>query len=313
LITICSLTIFHALQINKNFTARTVAAIILIGCIHFIARADDETTTTNSWTPQNSRFGLFNCLDHRSGYYQDSFPQPLLVDDTSLEETELELNYSHTAAGQQRSSIASAGGQKSFGVVTFELEVPYERFSDSDDTVKGIGNIELNVRSPIYQYVSASGWFDTTMGVAMETGIPVNSKVSKYTELEPAVFDDLKLGRHFTVQTVLGYDTLVGGGGDGGSAEFDYGLAFAWTIPRAELPIPGVERISPMFEVNGEYGLNEDEAGENSVLGNIGFRLDFRNIGELQPSLALGYVFPMTSDARAAVHWGIAANFTLEF
>ena len=69
--------------------------------------ADDETIT-NSWTIENSRFGLFNSLDHRSGYYTDSFPQPLIVEDTSLEETELELNYQHTAAGdQQRSDILS--------------------------------------------------------------------------------------------------------------------------------------------------------------------------------------------------------------
>jgi hypothetical protein len=279
-----------------------------------MVKADDETAATNSWTSQNSRFGLFDTLDHRSGYYQDSFPQPLLLDDTSLEpEGELELDYLHTAAGDQRADIGGAEIQKSFGVATFELEVPYEHFSDSDDAASGIGNIELNSRCPVYQYVSATGLFDTTTGVGLDVGIPVNSQVSKNTELEPAVFDDLKVGHHFTIQTILGYDKLFGGGDDGGSEEFEYGLAFAWAVPHAQLPIPGIQRISPLFELDGELGLNEDETGQNNVLGSAGVRVDFQPIGDLDSSVGLGYVFPISSVAREEVHWGIAANFTVEF
>jgi hypothetical protein len=288
--------------------------LFVSGCIHSTAIADDESTATNSWTAQNSRFGLFDCLDHRSGYYEDSFPEPLLLDDTSPEpDGEIELNYLHTAAGDQRSDTYSVEGQKSFGVVAFDLEIPYERFSDSDDTEQGIGNIELTAHCPIYQYVSANGWFDTTAGIGMGVGIPVNSDVSKNTELEPGIFDDLKIGNHFTIQAILGYDKLFGGGDNGGSEEFEYGLDFAYTIPRTELPIPGIESISPMFEVDSELGLNEDESGQNSVLGGAGFRLDFRPIGELEPSLGLSYVFPMSSVAREEVHWGIATSFTVEF
>lgn len=291
-----------------------LTALLAVGGICSVARADDEGTITNSWTPQNSRFGLFDCLDHRSGYYQDSFPQPLLVDDTSLEEGELELSHWHTAgADRQRTDLLSLEVQKSFGVVTFELEVPYEQTSDLDDSARGIGDIEINARSPVYQFVTAHGGFDTTLGVGMATGIPTQTQIGKYAELEPALFDDLKFGSHFTVQTVLGYETPVGGGHQGGPAEFDYGLAFACGISRADLPIPGVEKFTPLFELDGEYGLNNREAGQNSVLGNIGFRLDFRRVGELAPSLAIGYVFPMTNDARDEVHWGIASNFTVEF
>ena len=285
-----------------------------MGCVHFAAIADDEITTTNSWTPQNSRFGLFDCLDHRSGYYEDSFPQPLLLDDTSLEpDGELESEYLHTAASHKRDDTISAEVQKSFGVVTFELETPYQRSVRSHGTVQGIGDIELNGRCPAYQYVTANGWFDTTAGAGVDVGIPVNSKVSKNTELEPAVFDDLKFGKHFTIQALLGYDKLFGGGDDGGEEEFEYGLDFACTISHAELPIPGVERISPMFEVDGEVGLNKDETGQNDVLGSAGFRLDFRPIGGLEPSLGLGYVFPMSSVAHKDVHWGIAISLTVEF
>lgn len=306
--------IFAALKTQKCSVAKIAATLLALGCICYTARADaDDQPTTNSWDPQHPRFGLLGGLDHRSGYFQDAFPQPLLVEDTSLEETEFELNYFHTAAGQQRSDIASAELQKSFGVLTFELEVPYQRTSDSDDTARGIGNIEVSARSPIYQYVASGGCFDNTLGVGMGVGIPTYSQVSKYTELEPFVFNDLALGKHFTIQTVLGYDTLVGSGEDGGSEDFEYGLVFACTIPHAEWPLPGIARISPMFEISSELGLNKSEAGQNSMLGSIGLRLDFQNIGESQPSLGLGFVFPMTNAARDEVHWGIVSNFIFEF
>ncbi len=308
------LPIFRSLKIKGTSVVKIVATLCAMGCLHWTAIADDEVTTTNAWTPQNARFGLFDCLDHRSGYYVDSFPQPLLVDDTSLEaEGELEGSYLHTEAGSKRDDVVTAEGQRSFGVVTFELEAPYERSVHSHGTAQGFDNIELNGRCPFYQYVSANGWFDTTAGAGLDAGIPVNSAVSKDTELEPAVFDDLKIGNHFTIQTVLGYDKSFGGGGDGGEEEFEYGLAFAWAVPHTELPIPGVQRISPMFEVDSELGLNEDETGQNSVLGGAGFRLDFKPIGELEPSLGLSYVFPMSSVALKDVHWGIATSFTVEF
>lgn len=306
---------FRLLKIRTTFAAKIVVILFAVTCIGFIASADDDdAATTNIWTPQNARFGPFDCLDHRSGYYRDSFPQGLLVEDTSAEqEGELELNYSHTAADIKRDDVVSAEVQKSLSVFTFEVELPYQRSVRSHGTLEGVGNIELNVRCPIYQYVSVNGIFDTTAGVGMEVGIPVNSPVSKNTELEPEVFDDFEIGNHFTVQATLAYDKLYGGGSDGGEEDFEYGLNFAWAIPHTQLPIPGVDRISPMFEVDGEAGLNEDESGQNDVLGSAGFRMDFKTVCDLQPSLGLSYVFPMSAAARKDVHWGIATNFTVEF
>jgi hypothetical protein len=311
------LSIFRLLKVRKVPFAKLILTLVSIGSIHSIAIADsdDETTVTNSWTQGDARFGPFGVLDRRSVYFRDAFPQPLLVDDTAMEqEGEAELNYLHTSGpDQERSDIISVEGQKSFGVVTFELSVPYEWQSDSDDSASGVGNIELGIRSPIYQYVSENGVFDNTMGVGLEAGIPVNSALSKNAELEPGVFNDIALDRYFTIQTTFGFDKTFGSGDDGGSEDFDYGLAFTCTIPNVEQVIPGIERISPMFEITGELGLNEDEAGQNSVLGSAGFRIDFRPIGGLEPSLGLGYVFPMSSVARKDVHWGIVTSFTVEF
>ncbi len=269
---------------------------------------------TNSLVAPDSRFGLFNGLDHRSAYYQDFFSQPLLVADTGLEEDgEFEFGSLHTQANGQRNDIVTAGVQKSFGLLTLELAVPYERHSDADDVSQGIGNIDLEARCPLYQFVSVNGFFDTTLGAVMEAGIPVNSAVSKNSEFAPQIFNDLRLGKHFSLQSVFGYSTLFGGGNDGGLQTFEYGFDFGYTIPHSELRLPGVQQFIPMFELAGETELNQADSGQNSLLGSLGFRLDLKPIGEVQPGLGLGFVFPVDNGARTEVHWGIATSLTLEF
>ena len=268
---------------------------------------------TNSMVAPDPHFGLFNWLDHRSAYYQDFFPQPLLVEDTGLEESEVEFGSLHTEANNQRSDVVAAGIQKSFGLLTLELEVPYERDSDADGISEGIGNVDLSARYPFCQFVPANGFFDTTLGAAMEIGIPVNSAVSKNTEFAPAIFNDLRLGEHFTLQSVFSYSTLLGGGDNGGLQTFEYGFDFGYAIPHSELPLTGVQQFIPMFELAGETELNKDESGQNSLLGSIGFRLNLKPIGAVQSSLGLAFVFPIDSAAHTEVHWGIATSLTLEF
>jgi len=289
---------------------------ISVTFIHATAMADNQVSPsgTNSLGVSDSRFGLFNALDHRSAYYQDFFPTPLLMDETSLEQDgEIELNSLHTQANAQHNDIIMAEVEKSFGLLTVEGDVPYERDSDADGVSQGIGNIDLGARYPLYQFISANGFFDTTLGVAMEVGIPVNSAVSRNTEFDPKIFNDLKLGGHFSLQTAFGYATLFGGGDSGGLQTFEYGLAFGYAIPRHELPLPGVQQLTPMFELTGETQLNQDDSGQNSLLGGIGFRLDLKPIGDVQPGLGLSFVFPMDSAANAEVRWGIATSLTLEF
>ena len=96
----------------------------------------------------------------------------------------------------------------------------------SDQTAQGIGNVEVGARHPFYQFVSANGFFDTTLGAALELGIPVNSEVSKNTELVSKIFNDLRVGEHFTLQSLFGYSTRFGGSPDGGLQNFEYGFVF---------------------------------------------------------------------------------------
>jgi len=303
-----------------QFRAKTAPIIWwIIFTVAFIqakALADDQIAppSTNSLAGLDPRFGFFDGLDHRSAYYQEAFPQPLLVDDTGLEQDgEVEFGELHTQANGQQSDMVTAGVQKSFGLLTLELGIPYERDSNAGDISQGVGNIAFGARYPLYQFVSAKGVFDDTFGVGVEAGIPVNSPVSRNTEINPKIFNDVMLGGHFSIQTVLGYSKLFGGGDDGGLQTFEYGLAFGYAIPNSALPLPGIQQFTPMFELAGETGLNLDEAGQNSLLGSMGFRLDLKPIGGLESSLGLGFVFPVDSGANAEVHWGIATSLVVEF
>jgi len=258
-------------------------------------------------------YGLFDWLDHRSEYGQDVFPEPFLVDDSDLETGEARLDWLHTGGNNQYSDTVTAEVEKGFGLLTLELEVPYERDMESGETSQGIGNIDLGARYPIYQFVSANGFVDSTVGAAVEIGIPVNSAVSKNTEFVPKLFDDLKLGEHFTLQSIVGWSTLFGGGDDGGLQTFEYGFVFGYTISHKELPMPGVQQFIPMFELTGETQLNKNDPGHNSLLGDVGFRLNLKTIGSIQPRPGFAFVFPIDEGGRAELHWGFGTSLVFEF
>jgi hypothetical protein len=271
--------------------------------------AEEVTVDTQS---SDTRYGLFNWLDHRSEYGQGVFPEPFLVDDSGLESAEARLDWLHTAAGSQHNDEVKAEAEQAFGLVTFELEVPFEREASPNGTSQGIGNIDLGARCPFYQFVSANRWFDSTFGVAAEVGIPTDSEVSQNAELVPKLFNDLKVG-DFTLQTVLGYSTLFGPAPDGGLQVFEYGFTFGYTIPHRLLSLPAVQEFIPMFELVGETELNQDNPGQNSLLGNVGFRLDLKAIGQIQPRPGVGFVFPINDAAREEVHWGVITSLVFEF
>ena len=279
------------------------------------AFADDQSATPpgNASLTPDTRYGLFNGLDHRSWYSQGDFPEPFLVDDSGLEINEARLDWTHLKNGDQHSDTVKAEVEKGFGLLTLELEVPYERDASPDGIVQGIGNIDLGARYPFYQYVSRTGFFDTTFGGAFEAGIPASSAISVNPEFVPKIFNDTKIGDHFTAQTMLGYSTLTGGGPQGDLQTFEYGFTFGYFIEHAQLPLPGVQRFIPMFELIGNTGMNKDASGQNSLTGNACFRLNLKAIGRVQPRLGLGYIFPLNHNARADLHSGIVTSLVFEY
>jgi len=307
------------MQFKRKAVAHFIGVLFAVIFVQAAAGidADDHpspsSTVTNSAGETNARYGLFDGLDHRSAYTQEVFPEPFLVDDMAREDNELEFTWLHTKGGGQQNDIGSVEVQKGFGLLTLQAEVPYERNVEPDQTRQGIGNIDLGARYPLYQVLSSDQMIDATFGVAMEGAIPADSTVSRNAELNPEIFNCLKLGKYFTVQTVLGYSTLTGGGDDGGSQTFEYGFSFAYAIPHDELPLPGVQHFIPMFELAGERGLNLEEAGRDSMLGDAGFRINLKPIGEMQPDLGLAYVFPIDSGGREELHWGVVVSLIFEF
>jgi hypothetical protein len=325
-------SLITANQRQQNFQLSVIFAamnnILIISCLCVVAvesvptavMADEPAASASSAihsstaTPSTgTRYGLFDWLDHRSDYGQDVFPEPFLVDDSDLETGEARLDWLHTGRDGDHSDIVTAEVEKGFGLLTLELEVPYERDSASGQTSQGVGNIDLGARYPVYQFVSGNGFVNSTFGTALEVGIPVNSAVSKNTELVPKIFDDLKLGEHFTLQSILGWSKLFGGGADGGLQSFEYGFVFGYTVQHEEIPLPGVQQLIPMFELIGETQLNKGDSGHNSLLGDLGFRLNLKTIGSIQPRPGIGFVFPIDKGARADLHWGFIASLVFEF
>ena len=296
---------------------RVLGALASAIFIQTTATADEPAvppaTVTATPVAPDTRYGFLDGLDRRSSYGQGIFPEPLLVDESDVD-NEVRLDWLHTEANARQDDEAKVELEKSFGLMTVELEVPYERAAAAgESTQKGVGNIDLGARYPFYQFVTASGFFDTTFGAGLEVGIPVNSDVSKNTELVPKIFNDLRVGEHFTLQAMFGYATLFGGGEEGGLQTFESGLVFGYTIQHQQLPLPGVEQFIPMFELVGDTQMNQGDAGRTSLIGDAGFRINLKTVGSLQPRLGLGFVFPMDDNARAEVHWGIITSLVFEY
>jgi len=275
--------------------------------------ASSSATTTSASDTSDTRYGLFNGLDHRSWYSQGDFPEPFLVDDSGLEINEARLDWLHTKGGNQHSDTLTAEVEKGFGNLTLEIEVPYERDWNAGAVSQGIGNIDLGARYPFYQFVSANDFFDTTFGGAIEVGIPASSAISINPEFVPKVFNDTKIGDHFTAQSIFGYSTLTGGGEDGGLQTFESGFTFGYAIQHHELPLPGVQQFIPMFELVGNTAMNHENSGQTSLTGNACFRLNLKTIGRVQPRIGLGYIFPINNEARADVHSGIVTSLVFEY
>jgi hypothetical protein len=268
-------------------------------------------------------FGPLSLYDARSNYGMGTFPEPFLVDDSDLEVSELRLDWTHIENRGSRSNPVKAELEKGFGLVTVEVEGHYEYDSitsfdpstgRTDHSIQqAFQNIDLGVRAPLFQYVSNNGFLDTTFGVGIEVGIPVNTQFSKNAEIVPKIFNDTALGEHVTIQTIYGYSMLLGSGDDGGVNTFEYGLDLGYTIDHQQLPLPGVESLVPVFELSGETQLNHAEAGHNALLGVAAIRLNLRAIGRFQPRLGLGYIFPIDNGARDDTRWGLITSLVIEF
>jgi hypothetical protein len=286
-----------------------LAALISLASPHPLHAGEPVTGATPE--QPDTRYGLFNLLDHRSSYGQGVYPEPFLVDDSDLETNEFRLDWYHAKAGAARTDILHPELEHGFGLVTLEIEAPYEWDRAPGVKAQGMDNIDVGARFPIYQYVSPGGFIDTTFGAGLEVGIPTHSTLSKNAEFVPKFFNDIQIGSHVTLQSIFGYSALSGPGADGGLHTFEYGFVFGYTFPHKELPLPGVQQFIPVFELQGEKELNHE--AQDSLIANVAFRVNLKTIGRIQPRLGLGYFFPLNEATRQDVHHGIFTSLVFEF
>ena len=125
------------MQILARMKSGAVLMISFFMTTAFVATSSavmaDEPATPSSSSAASSaavltdmRYGFFNWLDHRSAYGQGAFPEPFLVDDSDLEVNEARLDWLHTQANHERSDVVTAEIEKGFGLLTLEVEVPFE-------------------------------------------------------------------------------------------------------------------------------------------------------------------------------------------
>ena len=296
-----------AFSLRSTFTFCLAALVITAGLAH----ADEN------------RYGLFQLLDHRSIYGHYWFPEPLQADEADVD-NEVRLDWFHGEHAGRQDDELKLEIEKSFGLLTFEVAPTWQSdrmhaFDPASGTAvksreEGFGNVELGVRLPFFQYVSANQFFDTTFVAGMEATIPTRTSVSKDWELVPKVFNLTRIGEHLSIQTGLGDSILVGPEGRGLST-LEYDAVFGYELTSNELPIPGLLSTWPILEFDGERTLNQSEAGHNQLFGTVGFRFNFESIKWLpaQPRLGVGYVFPIDSGARDEFRWGIVTSLIFEY
>ena len=286
--------------------------------------ATNTAVSAAEFATDANRYGPFSLFDHRSLYGKGVFPEPMIVDDSDGEINEFRLDWMHQGGKGQNTNIVTVEIEHGNGFWTLELEVPYEYDTANvfdpatghidHSRVQGFDNINPGARMPVFQYVSADEAIDSTFGVAIEVGIPSNSPLGKNSEIVPKIFNDTRIGEHFTLQTILGWSFLRGSVASGGGEQhFEYGMVFGWDIPHHELPLPQVQDLIPMLELQGDTLANTHQAGQDSLTGNLAVRANLFSIGQIQPRLGVGYLFPVDQGARDQFHWGIYTSLVFEF
>jgi hypothetical protein len=269
------------------------------------------------------RYGPLGLFDHRSVYGRDWFPEPLLADEADVE-NEVSARYQHAEARGHQFDAVHAEAEHSLGLVTLEVGGGYEsdRTATADpvtgaterDTEEGFTNVELGARVPFYQYVSPDNFFDDTLVLGLELAPPTQTKISKDTEVVPKVFNLLRLGESFSLQTGVGVATLIGPL-DHGLSTMEYDVVAGYELPHDTLPLPGVLSTTPLVELDGTYQFNQDASGQNQLFAVVGLHCNFDSWPGFpaQPRLGIGYMIPLDPGARSQFDWGVVVSLIFEY
>jgi hypothetical protein len=298
------------------------AAFILLTCALpskavVLLDSDDQPPipASQSSTGTSSRY-FFNLLDSRSAYGADFFPD-LFVGPEFDRETQLEIDYAHAESdGGQGNEIDAEFDWNPVGQLTLAGEFGWESDhassadeDDDDGTEAGFESVDLAAYHPIFQYVSSNRFFDYTAVVRLDMAIPTRTTVSgNDLQLTPWLGQMIRLGDHLSVQAWTGALFTIA---PDQTPQFIYGAAIGYQIPHKDLPIPMIDSVTPMLELDGQRPFTTP--AEDALFGVGGFHLTPTPVDDVQPSFGLGYQFPIDHGAGAQLRWGVILQFFLDF
>ena len=108
-----------------------------------------SSSITESDKPQSTRYGLFDLLDHRSAMGKASFLNRSWSMIRTLEVNEARLDWETTQRNSQHNNLITGEVEKGFGLLTLEVEVPFEHNYNGNDVENGFDNIDVGARVPI--------------------------------------------------------------------------------------------------------------------------------------------------------------------
>lgn len=275
-----------------------------------------QRVLTAQATDPSTRYGL-GLLDSRSiygqGWFPDSFRQHSLDAGNGLG-----FDYFHGEGHhKQVDELTTDIEWNPVGQLTLGLEGGW---SSQRATVVGVreraeawDTVKIKAHHPIFQYVSPDGTFDYVLVAKLALGLPLTEDLRHDPyEINPLLGQMFKLGDRFSIQTWTGVNFLVGPRG-GGEHQFHYGVIFGYRIEHDDLPLPGVETIIPVLELDGSATLGGESRGSHQLFAVVGLRAYFDAIGPVAPALGIGYMIPLDQGARADLSGAIITSISFGF
>lgn len=304
----------NASRLFANATTQPASAPLAPDQILFLD-ADDAKPSATPTSNQSSTRYFFGLLDTQSSYGKDFFPDPFLGPEFDAE-TQYELDYSHGEARGMQDNEVDAGAQwNPVGQLTLSAEFGWaseHQAPDADDpgeSAYGFENVDLGIYHPISQFVSKDNLFDFTAVARLDVDIPTRTPVSgSNVQLTPFFGQLIRLGDHVSIETWTGPQFTIA---PNQINQFIYGASFGYELFEDQLCLPTIEKLIPLFELDGQTPFSGDTT--ESLFGVAGIDLNFHPIGDAQPTIELGYQFPLDQGARDQLQWGIVTEFLLEF
>ncbi len=275
---------------------------------------DANASLTATSAPADRSF--FDLSGSRSSYGRDFFHDPLLGPDFDAE-SQIEIEYSHIQSpARSADEIEGQLDWNPIGQLTFEAEFGWQFGLDLDDEPEdaqpsgnGFENVDLAAYFPLIHLVSAGGALDYSPVFRLDVGIPTSgAPTGNDVRLTPYLAHLLRIGQHVSLEAWTGFRFTIA---PEQTTQCVYGVSMGYLFFPDQIPMPGIENFIPILEMDGKAALSGSSM--NAVFGVVGFSTNFKPIGQIGPSLEIGYQFPLDSAVRELARWGVTVQIAVDF